>query len=331
MQKHIRWGILGAANFARNQMAPAINAASNGVFAAIASSSAGKTGPFEELAPGLKVYPGYDQLLAADDIDAVYIPLPNHLHVEWSKKALDAGKHVLCEKPIALHATEIEDLIEARDRSGLLIAEAYMILHHPQWHYARELLQQGQIGELQHIESILTYYKLDPDNIRSKADMGGGGIRDIGVYTYGSARFVTGEEPDDIVHTTIEMENGVDIYAQILASFPSFHLSSVNSMRMAEKQAVTLHGTKGLIHLSAPFNPGVYDDARVELHKEGMEVCTKRFTGINQYAKQVENFNNSILSGVAYPCPLEFSLGTQQMMDRVFDHHRHSSSQAATR
>ena len=122
------------------------------------------------------------------------------------------------------------------------------------------------------------------------------------------------------------MENGVDIYAQILASFPSFHLSSVNSMRMAEKQAVTLHGTKGMIHLSAPFNPGVYDDGRVELHKEGMEVCTKRFTGINQYALQVENFNNSILNGAAYPCPLEFSLGTQKMMDRVFDHYQDISS-----
>ena len=328
MKKHIRWGILGAANFARTQMAPAINSASNGVLAAIASSSEEKTKAFAELAPGLTLYSSYDQLLEDSEIDAVYIPLPNHLHVEWSKKALAAGKNVLCEKPIALHATEIEDLIDARDRSGLLIAEAYMILHHPQWHYARELLQQGHIGELQHIESTFTYYKQDPDNIRNKADMGGGGIRDIGVYTYGSARFVTGEEPDTIIHTNIEMENGVDIYAHILASFPSFHLSSINSMRMAERQGVTLHGTHGLIHLSAPFNAGVYDDARVELHKEGMEVCTKRFTGINQYVNQVENFNNTILSGATYPCPLEFSLGTQLMMDRVFEHYQTTAGQA---
>lgn len=327
MKKYIRWGILGAANFARKQMAPAINAASNGVLSAIASSTPDKIKPFEALAPGLRIFSDYDALLADSEIDAVYIPLPNHLHVEWSKKALNAGKHVLCEKPIALQASEIEDLIEARDRSGLLIAEAYMILHHPQWAYARQLLQKGEIGKLQHIESIFTYFKEDPDNIRSKADMGGGGIRDIGVYTYGSARFVTGEEPESILHTTIEMENGVDIYAQVLASFPSCHLSSVNSMRMAEKQAVTLHGTTGLIHLSAPFNPGIYADGSVELHQQGMEVRTKRFTGVNQYVNQVENFNHSILNGAVYPCPLEFSLGTQQMMDRVFDHFQASAGQ----
>lgn len=326
MQQFVRWGILGAANFARKQMAPAIHAASHGVLAAIASGNREKTAAFSDTYPGLRVHNDYDALLADDSIDAVYIPLPNHLHIEWSLKAISAGKHVLCEKPIALQASDIEALIRARDSASLLVAEAYMILHHPQWYYARDLLQQGRIGKLQHIDSVFTYYKNEPDNIRSKADMGGGGIRDIGIYCYGSARFVTGEEPDAIRHTHIILENEVDIYAQVLASFPTFHLSAVNSMRMAEKQAVTLHGTEGMIHLPAPFNPGIYADGSVELHQAGKEVHIRRFTGMNQYINQVENFNRSILDGRPYPCPLEFSLGSQRMMDRVFAHHRDSSA-----
>lgn len=322
MSNTVRWGILGAASFAKKQMAPAIHAAANGVLAAMASSSPEKTLPFSEMAPGLQIYNDYDHLLADSSIDAVYIPLPNHLHIEWSKRALAAGKHVLCEKPIALQASDIEALIKLRDESGLLVAEAFMIPHHPQWQYAQTLLQQGQIGKLQHIEAVFSYFKDDPQNIRSHPETGGGGLRDIGIYNFGCARLLTGEEPTTIRHTTIEMDKGVDIYAQVLADFPSFHLSATCSMRMALRQAVTIHGTEGFIHLGAPFNPGIYDDGTVELHRSDTEVLVKRFTGINQYVNQVENFNNSILGKEAYRCPLEFSLGSQQMMDQVFDHHQ---------
>jgi hypothetical protein len=195
----VRWGILGAANFARQHMAPAINEAEGAVLAALATSDAARAAPFAAIAPGLRVHSSYDALLADPEIDAVYVPLPNHLHVEWTLKALAAGKHVLTEKPIAMTATEIDRIIAARNSSGLLAAEAYMIVHHPQWQRARELVQDGAIGAVRHADAAFSYDNAaDPGNIRNRPETGGGGIRDIGVYTYGSVRFVTGAEPDTL-------------------------------------------------------------------------------------------------------------------------------------
>jgi predicted dehydrogenase len=196
MTKPLRWGILGAAKFARDHMAPAIHAARNAELVALATSDPARAAPFAAFAPGLKIHTSYDDLLADTGIDAVYIPLPNHLHVAWTLKALAAGKHVLCEKPISLTAPEIAPIIAARDAFGLLAAEAFMIVHHPQWQRAQHLVQSGAIGAVTHVDGVFTYdNRADPGNIRNKPETGGGGIYDIGVYTYGSARFVTGAEP----------------------------------------------------------------------------------------------------------------------------------------
>ncbi|WP_425038080.1 Gfo/Idh/MocA family protein [Primorskyibacter sp. S187A] len=316
---HVRWGILGAANFARQHMAPALHRAARGSLAALATSSADKAKPFIELAPGLEIFDSYDALLASDSIDAVYIPLPNHLHIEWSLKALEAGKHVLVEKPLAMEAAGFDPVIVKRDATGLVAAEAYMVVHHPQWHKARDLLQAGEVGELVQIDSVFSYNNAeDGGNIRNRPETGGGAIPDIGVYTYGTARFVTGEEPEEILSAEVRWENDVDVWSQITARFPSFHFSAVNSMRMLPRQEVNIHGTHGLIRLTAPFNAGVFDTARVELHRPGLEVTSWRWPGVNQYVLQGEAFNASVLDGVAYPCPLEFSRGTQAMIDQVF-------------
>ena len=157
MAEVVNWGVLGAAKFAREHMAPAIHLASGARLAGLATSSAEKAAPFQAMQPDLRVYDDYDALLADPKIDAVYIPLPNHLHVEWSKKAIAAGKHVLCEKPIALQADQIDGLIEARDASGLMVAEAYMIVHHPQWQLVRKLLNEGGIGTLRHVDGIFCF------------------------------------------------------------------------------------------------------------------------------------------------------------------------------
>lgn len=165
MTDPLRWGILGAANFALNQMAPAIHAAKGAKLAALATSSPEKAGPFREFCPDLTVYESYEALLSAPDIDAVYIPLPNSMHVEWVKKVLNAGKHVLCEKPIAMKADEINELIALRDATGLLAAEAYMIVHHPQWQRVKELLEDSAVGELRHVNGLFTYdNSSDPGN-----------------------------------------------------------------------------------------------------------------------------------------------------------------------
>jgi len=187
----LRWGILGAAKFAREHMGPAIHAAKGAELVALATSDPAKAAPFLEFAPQIWVHDSYDALLADPNVDAVYVPLPNNLHVEWTLKALKAGKHVLCEKPIAMQASDFDALEAGAKEAGKLCAEAYMIVHHPQFIRARELVRNGAIGKLVHVDTVFSYNNAgDVTNIRNKADMGGGGLRDIGVYTFGAARFV---------------------------------------------------------------------------------------------------------------------------------------------
>ena len=314
----LRWGILGAANFAQNHMGPAIHAAKGAEFAALATSSPQKAAGFQAFAPGIRIHDSYDALLADPAIDAVYIPLPNHLHVDWSLKAMAAGKHVLCEKPMTLQADEFDQLIAARDASGVLAAEAYMIVHHPQFIRARELVQGGAIGDLVHVDATFSFFNDDAANIRNRPEAGGGGLRDIGVYTFGAARFVTGQEPEAIPYAKLRFDNEVDVFAQVAANFPGFTYAATVSMRMFPRQEITFHGEKGVLKLTCPFNANVFDIAALTLETAGQTVTTERWPDVNQYVLQVENFGRTVQNGVAYPCPLEFSRGTQHMMDMVF-------------
>lgn len=321
--KAVKWGVLGAANFAREHMAPAIHAAHGAELYALATSSAEKAAGFTAFAPDLKIHSSYEALLADPAVEAVYIPLPNHLHVEWSLKALAAGKHVLTEKPIAMRADEIDAIIAARDASGLLAAEAYMIVHHPQWLRAKEWLEAGEIGTLRHVDAAFSFHLTDMDNIRNRPDAGGGSLRDIGVYTFGSARFVTGSEPVDLSARLI-MENGIDSFAQVAGIMDGPHgrftYGSMTSMRLYNRQVVTFQGDRGMIKVEGgPFNANVNDLAQVELHQNGNRVITDRFPTANQYILQVQAFGRSIREGVPYACPLEFIKGTQAMMDTVYD------------
>ncbi len=319
MTEPVRWGILGAADFAKSFMAPAIHMAEGAELAGLATSNPEKAKPFQAFAPGLAVYDSYDALLADPDIDAVYVPLPNHLHVEWTKKVLAAGKPVLTEKPIAMQSGEIDELIAARDAAGVLAAEAYMIVHHPQWQRARHLVRDGAIGKLIHVEGVFTYdNRSEADNIRNRPETGGGGIPDIGVYTYGATRWVTGEEPDEITHADVDFENGVDVLARVSARFPSFSAHWVNSMRMHPIQDMTFHGDQGIIRLTAPFNANVFGMARIEIHQPDLGLRIERFPSDNHYKLQVEAFGRSIRDGTSYPWTLEDARGTQTMIDRVF-------------
>ena len=211
----IRWGILGASKFAREHMVPAIHSAKGAVLSAVASRTPDSVASFQEFAAGCRVIEGYEALIEDPNIDAVYIPLPHHIHVEWTVKALNAGKHVLAEKPIAMQAAEFEALIAARDATGLLAAEAYMIVHHPQWQRARQMVVDGAIGRVVHITGAFSYDNSDdPQNIRNQAAMGGGGLRDIGVYVLGSARYVMGAELENI-SAKIRLESGFDTFASM--------------------------------------------------------------------------------------------------------------------
>ncbi|WP_299042860.1 Gfo/Idh/MocA family oxidoreductase [uncultured Tateyamaria sp.] len=318
MADPVNWGILGAGKFAREHMGPAIHAAAGARLAGLATSSADKAAQFQAVCPDLTVYDDYDALLADPAIEAVYIPLPNHLHVEWSLRALAAGKHVLCEKPMAMAAAEYEALIDARDSSGLFATEAYMIVHHPQWQRARALYQDGAIGTLRHVDGLFAYDNAaDPGNVRNRPETGGGGIPDIGVYTYGATRWLTGQEPDAITHADVDFENGVDVVARVSARFPGFSAHWVNAMRMHPCQKMTFVGDAGVMTLTAPFNPGVFATARLEIHK-GMRVIEERFPGANHYVLQVEAFSQHLRSGGSYPWQLEDARGTQAVIDAVF-------------
>ena len=322
MSDPVRWGVLGAANFAREQMARAIHAAESADFTALATSSADKAAGFTAFHPGLKLHDSYEALLADPDIEAVYIPLPNHLHVEWTKKALAAGKHVLTEKPIAMSAEEIDELIAARDAAGLLATEAYMIVHHPQWQRARQLYREGAIGRLIHVEGLFSYDNADdPGNVRNRPETGGGGIPDIGVYTYGATRWLTGQEPVSITHADVDFENGVDVLARVSARFDGFTAHWVNSMRMHPFQEMIFMGEKGVIKLTAPFNANVHGPAIVELQQSGshgVTVTTETFPADNHYVHQVEAFCRTVREGTDYPWTLEDARGTQALIDAVF-------------
>jgi predicted dehydrogenase len=285
----------------------------------LATSDVTKATPFLQRTPDLRVFDSYDALIADPGIDAVYIPLPNHMHVEWTVRALEAGKHVLVEKPLAMEAGGFAPVIAARDKAGGLAAEAYMIVHHPQWHKARDLVQTGAIGKLVRVNGAFSYdNRSDGGNIRNRPETGGGAVPDIGVYIYGSTRFVTGEEPDEILSAEIVRENGVDVWSHVTARFPSFHYTGVVSMRMSPWQEMVFHGEKGLIRLSAPFNAQVFGEARVELHRADLGVESWRFPADNHYVHQVEAFNAAVLDKTDYACPLEFSRGTQEMIDMVW-------------
>ena len=317
MTDPIRWGILGAARFAREHMAPAIQLAQGAELAALATASPEKAAPFRALAPRLRVLDSYEALLADPGIDTVYIPLPNHLHVDWTLKALAAGKPVLTEKPVALESSQIDRLIAARDASGLLAAEAYMIVHHPQWQRAKALLAEGAVGRLIHVDGFFSFDNAaDAANIRNRPDTGGGSLRDIGVYTMGSVRFATGQEPVSVA-AEIDWDKGIDGTAHVRARFPGFTFAATTSMRMHPRQEMTFHGSDGVMRLTAPFNAGVFGEAQLHLAR-GMSQTVERWPRANHYALQIEAFGHSLRTGAPYPWTLEDARGTQAMIDAAY-------------
>ncbi len=318
MTDTIRWGILGASDFARRTMAPALHAGRGSRVAALATRSAEKAAPFAAYLPDLRIETDYQALLAAEDVDAIYVPLPNHLHVDWSIRAIEAGKHVLCEKPIAMAETDFDRLIAARDAAGRLAAEGFMIVHHPQWHMARDLLAESRIGRLRHVEVVFSFNNPDPENIRNQAGKGGGGLRDIGVYAFGSVRFATGAEPDRL-DARLDMSGDFDTFAEVTADFPGFSYHAVVSTRIAPRQRVVFHGEKGWMELTAPFNARTYDQAELVIETDKTCRTIHRWPNADHYVRQVEAFCHSALTGAAYPWPLEASRGTQAMIDRAFE------------
>ncbi|MEP9374495.1 Gfo/Idh/MocA family oxidoreductase [Mesorhizobium sp. KR1-2] len=315
-----RWGVLSTAKIARDQVLPAIADADNGVVAAIASRDAGKARALADRFGAPHAFGSYEELLASDAVDGVYIPLPTSQHVEWAAKAAEAGKHVLVEKPLALKAEDIAPLIEIRDRKKVLISEAFMVSYHPQWIKVRELIADGAIGRLRHVQGAFSYFNVDPGNMRNQLSLGGGALPDIGVYPTVTTRLVTAREPLRI-QATIERDKtfGTDIYSSVKADFGDFDLSFYCSTQMALRQFMVFHGEMGFIEVHAPFNAGDYDHHRVELHNQKrMEATVFRFPGTRQYRLQVEAFARAAQGSGEPVFSLEDSILNQRVIDAIF-------------
>lgn len=319
----VRWGVLGASRFALNVSLPAMRRGPLTQLAAIASRDLGKA---KEAAATLGIptaYGSYEELLADPNLEAIYNPLPNHLHVEWSARAARAGKHVLCEKPIALDAAQAETLLAVQRETGKLIGEAFMVRHHPQWAEARAWIREGRIGDLLSVQTAFSYFNRDAANIRNKKDVGGGALYDIGCYVATTARYLFEREPTRAV-ALIERdpEFGTDRLSSGLVDFGGGHLSFTVSTQAVPYQRVNAFGTKGRIEVEIPFNAPADSPCRIFLD-DGSQLGDRSaretsFPVVDQYQLQSEAFSRAIRSGGAIEGSLDLALGNMRVLDALY-------------
>jgi len=319
----VNWGVISTALIGTEKVIPAMQKSKHCRIHAIASRDLALAQRWAKALGIPKAYGSYEALLADPEIEAVYNPLPNHLHVPWSIKAAEAGKHVLCEKPIALDAREAGQLLAARDRTGRLIAEAFMVRGHPQWLRARELVRQGRIGSLRAIQGFFSYFLTDPKNVRNMADSGGGGLYDIGCYPIVTSRFLFGAEPTRVVGL-IEYDPvlKIDRLASAILDFPKGQASFTCATQLVSYQRMQIFGTSGRIEVEIPFNAPPDRPCRIfvddgsalgdaSAREESFAVC-------DQYTIQGDLFSEAIRSGKPPEFPLENAVQNMRVIDALF-------------
>jgi predicted dehydrogenase len=322
MGNKVRWGILSTAAIAVRKVIPAMQKSEWIEVSAIASRDRRKA---EEVSRALgipKAYGSYEELLADPQIEAIYNPLPNHLHVPWSIKAAEAGKHVLCEKPLSATVAEAKGLLAVQQRTGVIIAEGFMVRSHPQWLRARELITSGRIGALRAIHGVFSYFNTDPANIRNVPEYAGGSLMDIGCYPIHTSRFLFGEEPVQVMGlTSQDPKFKVDRSTAAMLEFPSGQALFTCSMQLVYHQRMQLLGTRGRIEMTTPFTPPperacliAIDDGR-DLAGSGM--TTETFTACNQFTIQGETFSRAVREGTGVPVPLTDALKNMAVIEAV--------------
>jgi predicted dehydrogenase len=320
----VRWGVLGAANIAVRKVIPAMQRSGRTPVVAIASRDRAKAEAAARELGIPKAYGSYEELLADPDVEAVYNPLPNHLHVPWTVRAAEAGKHVLCEKPIALSADEARRLVTVRDRMRVCIGEAFMVRNHPQWLAVRDLVREGRIGTLRVVAGHFAYFKRDPKDVRSVPEWGGGGLMDVGCYPITMARWLFGEEPEAAVGLIDrDPELGVDRIASGLLRFSAGRQATFTSaMQLVPYQRMQLHGTEGRIEVQIPFNAPADQPCRI-LVDDGSALGDRSahaidFPPVDQYTLQGENFSDAIRGLAPVPVTLEDAIGNMAVIDAIF-------------
>ncbi len=323
MSRKIRWGVLSTANIGLKKVLPAMQLGQFSSIEAIASRDLAHARAAADSLHITKAYGSYEALLADPEIDAIYNPLPNQLHVPWTIRAAEAGKHVLCEKPIALTAEEARTLLEVRQRTGVKIGEAFMIRSAPQWLRLRELLHQGRIGQLRSVTAFFSYFNTNPDNIRNKIETGGGAVLDIGCYCIQSARYAFQQEPTRVV-SLIDRDPAMhtDRLTSAILDFPAGQAIFTCSTQLVPWQRVHFLGTKGRIELEIPFNMPKDQPTRLFLDDgsdvTGSGITTETFPTADQYTLQGDDFSRAILENKQVPVPLEDAIANMSVIDAIF-------------
>jgi predicted dehydrogenase len=320
----LRWGVLSTADIAVRKVIPGIRRSVRGDVVAIASRDAGRA---REVARALgipRAHAAYEALLADPEVDAVYVPLPNHLHAEWTIAALRSGKPVLCEKPLALTASEAQGMVDVASETGVPLMEAFMYRQHPSWVAVRDLVAGGRIGRLRAVDSWFSYYNDDTANIRNIAAYGGGALYDIGCYTINLSRMLFGAEPDDVLSRLVrDAGTGVDVLTSVILGFGDGTATFTVSTRVETDQRVHLYGDRGRISIDIPFNIPPDRPTRIRVvaggdppvapAEEVIELPT-----LDPYAAEADAFAAAVLDGTPVPVPPEDAVANLRIIERVF-------------
>jgi predicted dehydrogenase len=319
----VRWGVLGASKFALNVSLPGMKKGALTQLRAIASRDLAKAKAAADALGIPKAYGSYEELLADPEIEAIYNPLPNHLHVEWTARAARAGKHVLCEKPIALDAAQAQTLAAAQKETGKLISEAFMVRSHPQWHQAKAWIDGGRIGDLVSVQIAFSYFNRDAGNIRNRKDVGGGALYDVGCYAVNTSRYLFGREPKRaIALCERDPDFGTDRLTSGMLDFGGAHLTFTCGTQVVPYQRVNAFGTKGRIEIQIPFNAPpdqpckTFLDDGSKLGDASAQLTT--FPVVDQYSLQSEAFSRAVRAGGDVENSIEVAIGNMRAIDALF-------------
>jgi len=320
----VRWGILSTADIAVNKVIPGMHRAANVQVLGIASRDAARARAVADELGIPRAYGSYEALLADPEIDAVYIPLPNHLHARWTLEAAARGKHVLCEKPLSTTAAEAQTMVDACRRAGVLLMEAFMYRLHPSWVAVRDLVAGGRIGRLRAVDSWFSYFNDDPANIRNIREAGGGALFDIGCYSVNLSRMLFGREPDGVQAVIArEQPSGVDVLTSGILRFGDDTATFTCSTRTEPDQRVDVYGDRGRISIEIPFNIPPDRPTRISVVAGGdppvapaAEVL--EFAPRDPYAVEVEQFSASVLGGLPVPVAPEDGVANLVVIEALF-------------
>jgi predicted dehydrogenase len=324
MQKKLRWGVLSTANIGLKKVIPGMQLGQYSSVVAIASRDLARARQAATTLGIPTAYGSYEELIADPAIDAIYNPLPNQLHVPWTIKAAEAGKHVLCEKPLSLTAAEAETLLAVRARTGVKIGEAFMVNCHPQWLRLRELLDEGSIGELRSIAGFFSYFSLDTVNFRSRVECGGGGLMDIGCYLIHASRYAFKQEPTRAVGLIDrDPQMHIDRLTSAILDFPNGHAIFTCSTQLVPYQRMHFLGTRGRIEIEIPFNAPPDRPTRLFIDRDGDifggGIETEIFPVCDQYTQQGDAFSKAVLEDTEVPVPVEDSIRNMAVIDAIFN------------